>query len=115
MPDIQEHETIWFPGIYGGRTGEEWTQTVKSLPDFPALVSLVQRRAQEDGTWCIETGKVGENNENEDKMRLMMKFVSSELNIGQCLDHILEEGMGNVRTVDWLCRELANASKYMIP
>lgn len=108
--DIQEHETIWFPGIYGGRTTEEYTIPLSSV-SITRLIELVQLRAAEDGEWAIANGFVGDN---EPKMRRMMAFVSDEKNIRQCLAHIDKEGKTAERTVDWVCRELANASKWMV-
>lgn len=113
MTDVQEHETIWYPDIYGGRTTDEYTQIAAYLP-FEELVRLVQKRAEEDGEFCIANGFVGPNNESEPKMRRMMEFVSKETNIRQCLDHIHREGLEHERTVDFVCRDLANASKVMI-
>jgi hypothetical protein len=103
MTIIQEHETIWFPGIYGGRSTEEYTQTAGSIP-VEQVVELVQKRADEDGNWVIDNGFVGNN---EDKMRKMMEWVSREKNIRQCVEANPDE------TVDWICRDLANASKWL--
>jgi hypothetical protein len=72
-----------------------------------ALIELVQKRAKEDGEWAIENGFVGPNNENEPLMREMMKWVSDPKNITQCADANPDE------TVDWVCRDLANASKWL--
>lgn len=105
---IVEEQIIWFPGIYGGRTDDEYTQLVADLP-LNELTELVQKRAKEDGEWAIENGRVGDN---EEKMRYMMEFVSKETNVQQCVDHILKEGLEAQRTVDWVCRDLANASKW---
>src|SRR4051794_23577552 len=105
---ITEEQTIWYPGIYGGRTDREYTQVASHL-NFADLVELIQKRAEEDGEWAISNGFVGDN---EEKMRLMMAFVADEQNIRQCLEHIHKEGLDHVRTVDWMCRDLANASKY---
>jgi len=105
---IQEHETIWFPGIYGGRTDEQYTQFVADI-SLVELTQLVQKRAQEDGQWAIENGFVGDN---EAKMRKMITFVSNSIMIQQCVGHILEEGLEGERTVDYVCRDLANASKW---
>lgn len=101
---IQDHETIWFPGIYGGRSTEEYTQTAGSI-SVEQLIELVQKRAEEDGNWCIDNGFVGDN---EDAMRKMMEFVSDEKHILQCLKY----GDNATETVDWICRDLANASKW---
>lgn len=110
--EIQETETIWFPGIYGGRTDAEYTQKVSELLlELEVLIERVQKRANEDGEWAIANGFVGNN---EDKMRRMMAFVADEQNIRQCIEHIRKEGSETERTVDWVCRELANASKWVI-
>jgi hypothetical protein len=42
-------------------------------------------------------------------MRKMMAWVSNEKNIVQCAQTNLPYGP----TVDWICRDLANASKYI--
>lgn len=105
---IEEQEIIWYPGIYGGRTDAEYTQIATHL-NFEDLVELVQKRAQEDGQWAIDNGFVGDN---EDNMRRMMAFVSDEKNIRQAIEYILKEGTEEERTVDFVCRDLANGSKY---
>lgn len=107
---ITEETTIWFPGIYGGRTDKTYTQIASNL-NFDDLVQLVQTRAKEDGEWAINNGFVGDN---EDKMRRMMAFVSDPKNIRQCLEHIHKENLDHVRTVDFICRDLANASKWSV-
>lgn len=104
MSDIQDHETIWFPGIYSGRQGV-YAQLAGLMPE-DELIELVQRRAQEDGEWAIENGFVGDN---EDIMRKMMAWVSTPNHIRQCLSANLHIGP----TVDWICRDLANASKWV--
>lgn len=109
---VIEDQLIWFPGIYGGRTDPDYTQPVGELLfELDVLIERVQKRAQEDGEWAIKNGFVGDN---EDKMRRFMAFVSDETNIRQCVDHIRKEGMETKRTVDWVCRDLANASKWMV-
>lgn len=105
---ITEDQTIWYPGIYSGRTDSDYTKLVADV-SLVELTELVQKRAQEDGEWIINNGYVGDNESN---MRKMMDFVSNETNIQQCLGHILKEGAEDSRTVDWVCLELANASKY---
>ena len=105
---ITEEQTIWYPGIYGGRIEEPWTKPVADI-SLVELTELVQKRAQEDGQWVIDNGYVGDNESN---MRQMMEFVSNENNIQQCVGHILKEGAEESRTVDFVCRDLANASKY---
>jgi hypothetical protein len=104
---IIENQTIWFPGIYEGRQGD-YAKHISEVMDED-LFRLVQERAKEDGEWAIANGHVGENNENELTMRLMMKWVSDPNNIRQCFEaHIVENP-----TVDWICRDLANASKWI--
>lgn len=70
----------------------------------------MQGRAQADGEWNIVNGFVGDN---EDAMRKMMAWVSDEKNIRQCVEHLIEIGEGNVRSIEWACRDLANASKWI--
>lgn len=103
MTDITQEQIIWFPGIYEGRSG---------LYDTPArvytdekLIDLVQKRAEEDGNWAIDNGVVGDN---ADVMRKMMDWVSDPKNILQCRAANPDE------TVDWICRDLANATKWIM-
>jgi hypothetical protein len=129
--DIQNHETIWYPGIYGGRRTEPWTSSIEELED-DEIVDLVQQRASEDGEWAIENGFVGENNEHEPLMRKMMEWVSDEKNIRQCIEATRKEESRRMaqhklqadpddedgdefepRTVDYICRDLANGSKWV--
>jgi len=107
---ITEETTIWFPGTYGGRMDASYIQIATHL-NFDNLVQLVQTRATEDGEWAISNGFVGDN---EDKMRRMMAFVSDEKHIRQCVEHIHKENLDHVRTVDFVCRDLANASKWSV-
>lgn len=108
MTEIVEEQVIWFPGIYSGREGD-YAKPVVEFSD-EELVELVQKRAQEDGEWAIETGHVGHH---EDLMHKMMEWVSRRENIIQALEHIHKENAHTERTVDWLCRDLANASKLI--
>lgn len=110
MSNITEDQVLWFPGVYHGRFDEQYGRTV-AMVENRELIRIVQARAQEDGEWAIENHLVGDN---EDKMRRMMAFVSDEKNILQALSHIYAEDTQMERTVDWLCRELGNASKVMI-
>lgn len=103
MTDIQPHQNIWHPEIYDGRKGVY--DTPARLYTEDKLVELVQKRAEEDGTWCIEQGLVGDN---EDVMRKMMAWVSRRENILQCRTANPDE------TVDWICRDLANATKNIM-
>jgi hypothetical protein len=102
-PEIKEEEIIWFPGIYGGRTLGDWDKEAGSLPQ-ERVIELVQQRAKEDGEYAIENGLVGDN---EDKMRKMMEWVRNPTNIVQCLE------ANPTETVDWICRDLANGSKWV--
>lgn len=106
MP-ITEEQTIWYPGIYHGREGV-YAQIARDISG-EELVRLVQQRAKEDGEWAIANGRVGENNENEPLMRKMMEWVSRPENIGQCAAAHFDEGV----TVDFICRDLANDSKWV--
>lgn len=110
MTEIVEHQTIWYPGIYAPRTDGEYNSLVADV-EIDTIIELVQQRAHDDGEWAIKSGHVGEN---EDKMRRFMAFVSEEKNVRQCVEHIYAEKQEKHRTVDWVCRELANASKVMV-
>jgi len=114
--NVIQQETIWFPdisGIYKGRMDSDYTKLVADI-SVDDLIELVQKRAQEDGEWAIANGHVGEHNEHEDKMRRMMEWVSKLENIKQCVEHIYKDGLENKRTVDFVCRDLANASKWAV-
>lgn len=111
--DIIDEQTIWFPGFYDGRQSDEYTQAVRDAP-LEMVVELVQKRAQEDGQWLIDNDRVGPHGESKTKMLRMMAFVTNPKNIKQCINHIYEEGMEGERSVDWVCRELADASKFMV-
>jgi hypothetical protein len=106
-------KNIWFPGVfeeYEGRTDGLYANSIAEIPEL-GLIQLVQTRAKEDCEWVIANDHaVG----NEDKMRRLMDFVSDEKNILQAMNHVYKENMQKERTVDWLCRELANASKVMV-
>lgn len=105
---ITAEMTIWFPGIYSGREGV-YAQVVGAVSQ-EQIYELVQQRAKEDGEWAIDNDFVGDN---EELMRKMMAWVSDETNVRQALSHIYKEKMHMQRTVDWLCRDLANASKWL--
>jgi hypothetical protein len=104
MP-ISEEQTIWYPGIYRGLEGDYATTLIEVKDDD--LVRLVQERAAIDGEWTIENWIVGDNNEY--LMRKMMAWVSDPKNIHQCA----EANLVMNPTIDWICRELANASKWL--
>lgn len=105
---ITKDQTIWFPGIYHGRQGD-YAQLVIAVSS-DELARLVKKRAEEDGQWTIDNGYVGDD---EDKMRKMMEWVSRDENIEQCVATIVKEGMETQRTVDFVCRDLANGSKWI--
>lgn len=104
MTVIREDQIIWFPGIYNGREGL-YTRIASDVTQ-EVLIDLVQKRAKEDGEWAIENDLVGDN---EDKMRQMMAWVSDPKHIVQCYEY----GDNQKETVDWICRDLANASKWI--
>lgn len=108
MADVIEEQVIWYPGIYGGRTTEEYTQIANNVP-VDEIYELVRKRAEEDGEWAIANDRVGGH---EQKMRDMMAFVSDEKNILQALDHLVLSGVE--QSVDFVCRDLANASSWAI-
>lgn len=104
---IVESQTIWFPGIYSGREGD-YAKKVADV-SLVELTKLVQKRAHEDGHWAIDRGFVGNNSV---KMLKMIAWVSDPENIQQCVGHILKDGLENERTIDFVCRDLANGSKW---
>lgn len=108
MSITKDQSIIWFPGIYHGREGD-YAQRVVDIP-LDELTRLVKQRAKDDGEWAIENGFVGDD---EDKMRKMMAWVSTDENIEQCVAHIFAKALEYERTVDFVCRDLANASKWI--
>lgn len=110
--EIVPEEIIWHPGEdYESRKTVDYDCPIQDLP-LADIVERVQRRASEDGEFCIENDMVGENRENESNMRAMMAFVSDPKHIEQCVDYIYKEDTAGERTVDFVCRDLANASKW---
>lgn len=111
MPDERhDYENIFFPGVYHGRDDKVYTQRAVDMP-FELLVKLVRERAEEDGEWTIEHNLVGNN---PDKMRRMMAFVANPKHIDQARNAILNGASPPDSTVDFLCRDLANASAWGI-
>lgn len=107
MTEIIAEQTIWHPGLdYVGRGGD-YAKTVGELED-EKVIDLVRQRAEEDGEWAIKQNRVGGRPEF---MRKMIAWVSDPRNIAQCLEHVYAEENAHIRTVDWVCRELANATK----
>lgn len=112
MTEITVEENMWFPGpdaLYKGREGVY----AQSLSDFSGedLTNLIQRRAHEDAEWAITNSLVGHN---EELMRRMVGWVSRDRNIIQCVISIKEEEDEkdpSERTVNDMCRVLANAAK----
>lgn len=110
---ITAEEVIWHPeldSLYNGRQDVIYLQIAMYM-NFDKLIELVQARAKEDGEWAIENNLVGDN---EDRMRRMMEWVSDETHIRQCVEHLHKNGRDDTATVDWVCRELANASKMSV-
>jgi hypothetical protein len=105
---ITEDQTIWYPGIYNGQEGV-YATLIDAL-DVEEIILIVQKRAQEDGEWAITNGHVGDN---EDKMRKMMAWVSNPDNIKQCVEAALKDYPPRTKTVDFICRDLANGSKWV--
>lgn len=106
--EIKENDgiNIFTPGIYHGRQEAPWQQKCLDVDTF-SLIELVRTRAERDGQWCIDMGLVGNN---EDKMRKMMEYVKSLHNITRNLNYQKENGQNE--TIDFLCRDLANGSKW---
>lgn len=105
---IVGEETIWYPGIYEGRQGA-YATLIDTL-DLVEIIPMVQKRAEEDGEWAIANGFVGDN---EEKMRKMMAWVSDPKNIEQAVEAALEDYPPRTKTVDFVCRDLANGSKWL--
>lgn len=106
--EIKENDgiNIFTPGIYHGKQAAPWQQLCLDV-DVINLIELVRDRAEKDGQWCIDMGLVGDN---EDKMRRMMEYVKSRHNIIRNLNYQKENGQNE--TIDFLCRDLANGSRW---
>lgn len=111
--EIVKEELIWFPldEAYESRKTVDYDCPILGL-SLEDIIERVQRRAKEDGEFCIENGMVGPNNESEPKMRRMMAFVGDPKNIEQAVDYIYKEGKAKERTVDYICRDLGKASLW---
>lgn len=107
MTDIVKEQTIWCPGVYEGRTEPEYTKVLGQVSTVQ-LIEIVQRRAKEDGEWIIEHDLIEEN-----RMRKMMAWVSDPDNIRKSAEIIYRAGSMEKRTVDYICRDLANASNWI--
>lgn len=109
MTEINDNNNCFTHAIYHGRDEEEYTRLVRDTP-VEEIVASVQKRAEEDGQWCIDNDRVGNN---EAKMRKMMEWVANETNIRQCVAWIMDKEPASDRTVDFVCRDLSNASKSL--
>jgi hypothetical protein len=107
--DPIEEQNIWYPGLYQPRTDGDYGKKVGDVL-VNVTIGLVQQRVKEDGEWLIANNRVGPLNVSEPLMRRMMEWVVNEKNIWQCIQHIGKDGLAGERTVDWVCRELAEAS-----
>lgn len=103
----QATRNIFTNGIFHGSTEEPYTLKLGDV-SIVTLVRAVRDRAEVDGQWCIDNDLVGNN---EDKMRRMIAYVSDPENIVRCVSYILKHNEENDRTVDFVCRDLANGSR----
>lgn len=101
----QSSYNIFTSGVYHGRADGIFGRDVTEV-EFDEMVKAINERANTDGNWCIDNKLVGDN---ENKMRAMMLFVANVDNIRACVNYIFENDFG--RDVDFVCRDLANASK----
>jgi hypothetical protein len=102
----QDSSIIWSHGYAWTDPPGDYAKLAGDVSE-EKLIALVQSRARKDGEWSIENGHVGDDNENEDVMRKMMDWVSRPDNIRQCAQANPNE------TVEWVCRDLANGSKWV--
>ena len=111
--DIRKEQLIWFPiqEAYEPREEPEYAQNIAGLT-LDQVVELVTKRVNEDGQFSIDNDMVGENRESEPKLRVMMEFACDRKNIEQCIDYIYKEQTEGEKTVDFVCREMGNASKW---
>lgn len=107
MTEINDNNNCFTHAIYHGREEDIYTRLVRDTP-IEEIIPTVQTRIEIDGQWCIDNDRVGDN---EDKMRRMMAWASNETNIRQCVNWILDREPAADRTVDFVCRDLCNASK----
>lgn len=109
MTEINPNQIIWYQGDdYAPRDGA-YAQKLADISLVEAT-ALIAKRAEEDGEWAIANGVVGGN---EEKMRHMMAWVSNGTNIGQIVGDILRKQEEGERTVDSVCRELAEITKVI--
>lgn len=97
---------IFTIGVYDGRTEDPYSLIAGQLP-LERVIEIVKKRAEKDGQWCIDNDLVGDN---EDKMRKMIAFTCDPKMVEQAVKHPSNAGA----TVDFVCRDLANASKWNV-
>jgi hypothetical protein len=110
--EIRENDghNMFTGGVYHGSKEAIFTTAVADM-EISAIVRLVQERAKKDGQWCIDMDLVGPN---EDKMRRMIMYCSDEIKIMDKVHYITHHDDPALRTVDFVCRDIANASKWSI-
>lgn len=103
--EIAENDgiNIFTPGIYHGSTDPRY-QLKANLVTLEEIIPLVIERATKDGQWCIDMDLVGPN---EDKMRKMIAYVADPSNIKRNYEYNKDQ-----ETVDFICRDLANGSRW---
>jgi hypothetical protein len=98
---------IFTPSIYHGTNDQLYRRTIAEV-ELHDVIPLVQKRAREDGQWCIDMNLVGHN---EDKMRKMIEYVSDPINITETFRYITHHEDPTTRDIDFICRDLANGSR----
>lgn len=96
---------VWWPGVYTGSNDPDYTRMASELAS-DEVIELVQQRIKKDGETMIEYDMVGPN---ENKMRIMMGLASDPSDIIKALLHASNAD----KTVDYLCRDLANYAKVV--
>lgn len=104
--EIEEKDpyNIFTPGVYHGLDEIPYRHLLYQC-ELEKVIPIVQERAKNDGEWCIRMDLVGHNG---DKMRRMIAYCSDPENIKAAFEYALGE---KDRNIDFLCRDLANASK----
>lgn len=107
MPGIDEQSThnIFTPGcgVYSGSLDPQYHQRIADL-GLETVIEMVVTRAKNDGKWCLDNDLVGVN---RDKMIRMVDFVCDRRTIKQAVEH----PSNATQTVDYICRDLAKASR----
>lgn len=95
---------IFTPGVYHGLQDERVYSRLAADVSLVEASTLARIRAMRDGLFCIDNDLVGDD---AFKMTEMIGFICDQENITRFYAVACREK----RTIDFLCRDLANSSR----